>query len=343
MALNTVVLLGMAAMALDLGHGWVVKQELQNVADSAALAGARQLGQIYDNLPTATDQQNYFLTGADKQAILDQVNSLSPNSQAGGTLIDFASTDIIVGTWDSVARTLTPVPVDSPGSLRPTAVGVVTRRDETLNEPLTTFFAGLLGKTGLNINTTATAALTTISTAAPGGLGAPFAISEQWFANGGACGSAIQFSPTGSDRGCAGWHTFTDSDSSGNNLKTIIGGMEDGSFTTPEAIAGETQFYFNGGDIASAFSNMEALYAANAVGGSWTVLIPVYQATDCSNPSGPILIVGFVTATITQVIGPPDRLINATVNCDSFGSGRGDGTTGGTAITPLGTIPGLVA
>ncbi len=84
MAFNALVLLGMAALAIDLGHGWVVKQELQNVADSAALAGARQVGLIYEGLDTAGAQQNYFLTSAAKQAIVNQINALTPNSNAGG-------------------------------------------------------------------------------------------------------------------------------------------------------------------------------------------------------------------------------------------------------------------
>ena len=34
MAISMTMLLGSAALAIDLGHAWVVKQELQNVADA---------------------------------------------------------------------------------------------------------------------------------------------------------------------------------------------------------------------------------------------------------------------------------------------------------------------
>ena len=37
MAISAVMLLGFTAMGIDLGHAWMVKQELQNVADAAAL------------------------------------------------------------------------------------------------------------------------------------------------------------------------------------------------------------------------------------------------------------------------------------------------------------------
>jgi Flp pilus assembly protein TadG len=42
-ALILIVLLGIAALALDIGHLFVTKNELQNAADAGALAGARNL------------------------------------------------------------------------------------------------------------------------------------------------------------------------------------------------------------------------------------------------------------------------------------------------------------
>ena len=50
MAVSTTMLLGFTALAIDLGHAWMVKQELQNVANAAALAGAGQLGQVYQGM-----------------------------------------------------------------------------------------------------------------------------------------------------------------------------------------------------------------------------------------------------------------------------------------------------
>ena len=40
------VLIGFAALAIDLGHLYVVRNELQNAADSGALAGAHNLYKI---------------------------------------------------------------------------------------------------------------------------------------------------------------------------------------------------------------------------------------------------------------------------------------------------------
>jgi Flp pilus assembly protein TadG len=44
------ILLGFAALAIDIGYSRVTKNELQNIADGAALASARQLGVIYETM-----------------------------------------------------------------------------------------------------------------------------------------------------------------------------------------------------------------------------------------------------------------------------------------------------
>ena len=46
-ALVLVVLISIAALAVDIGYVATTKNELQNVADAAALAAAGQLGAIY--------------------------------------------------------------------------------------------------------------------------------------------------------------------------------------------------------------------------------------------------------------------------------------------------------
>ena len=71
-------LIGFAALAMDVGFLFASKNELQNAADSAALAGAGLLGQIYANMSEA-DQQTYDCTqnswsdafGSDCESIRD--------------------------------------------------------------------------------------------------------------------------------------------------------------------------------------------------------------------------------------------------------------------------------
>ena len=47
------VLVGIAALAIDIGYLLVTRNELQNVADAAALAAARKLGDNYQNMDPA--------------------------------------------------------------------------------------------------------------------------------------------------------------------------------------------------------------------------------------------------------------------------------------------------
>src|SRR4051812_7188528 len=79
--------IAMAALVIDLGYGWVTKNETHNVSDAAALAGARALGKIYVPLPPAqpmnyTAQQNFVL--GDPAPIVAQVQDTASKNYAGG-------------------------------------------------------------------------------------------------------------------------------------------------------------------------------------------------------------------------------------------------------------------
>ena len=49
-AILLVVFIGITALAVDVGYLMATRNELQNVADSAALAGARMIGSIYESM-----------------------------------------------------------------------------------------------------------------------------------------------------------------------------------------------------------------------------------------------------------------------------------------------------
>jgi len=61
-AIVMVVLLSFGALALDISNAMIARNELQNVADASALAGARQLGVIYQALPQGTPYTTYVLS-----------------------------------------------------------------------------------------------------------------------------------------------------------------------------------------------------------------------------------------------------------------------------------------
>ena len=333
-AVSMLTLLGFAAIAVDTGYLMVAKNELQNVADASALAATRQLGVIYEPM-TYSEQQNYT---ADPGTIIPVAKNVAQLNKAAGHIVTIQDSDVVIGRWNSETHILTPT-LDQPN-----AVKVTARRDNSINGPVTTFFAKILGIDTADVAADAIAALTGQSTAGPGGLDIPVGISDKWFEPG-FCNQPIKFYPTGSMEGCAGWHTFTSWPANASKLTTIMEEMTPAvpTFESPEAVAGQTPFVFTGGNVASAFDEMSALYEAkkDPVTGRWETVVVVYESSDCSNPTGNITVRGFATAIITGVNGPgddPAHTIFAEVICDNVEFGRGSGGNYGT----MGSIPGLV-
>ncbi|MDH4300616.1 MAG: pilus assembly protein TadG-related protein [Nitrospira sp.] len=332
-AILLVVLLAMAAAAIDIGHALVTKNELQNTADAAALAGTRSLGLVYEGM-TPAQQQAYTLTGGDQAAIVAAVQTTAVANMAAGVSIAINPGDIAIGTWNPTTR------IHTPTTNQPKSVRVIARRDSSGNGPISTFLAGVIGVTSIGVNAVATADMTAVGLTAPGQLDVPFGISTYYFTQFG-CGDTIKFYPNdGTPQACSAWHTFDQSPANANTLRTIIDGLRTGTYQSPGTTPGDTLSFTNG-NVASAFPNLIDLYNAKKdANGNWDVFVPVYQSDECTPPNGPLPIVGYAEARITNVQGSPNHLITATILCNIF---EGNTTGGGPPFGPvLSTIPGLV-
>lgn len=332
-AIFLVVLLAVAAAAIDIGHALVARNELQTTADAAALAGTRALGIIYEGM-TPAEQQVYVLTGGDQATVVDAVQSTAVANSAAGVSISINTSDIAIGTWDSANRTHTPT------VNQPKAVRVISRRDSSANGAISTFLAGVIGMSSIGVSAVATADLTAVGQTAPGQLDVPFAISEYYFTQFG-CGDVIKFYPNdGTPQACAAWHTFDQSPANANTLRNIIDGMTNGSYQSPATTPGNTLNVTNG-NVASAFPNLINLYNSKKdANGNWDVFVPVYESPDCAPPTGAIPIIGYAEARITNVEGAPNFQISATILCNIF---EGNTVGGGPPYGPvLSTVPGLV-
>lgn len=326
-------LIGIGALAVDLGYLYVVRNELQNVADGAALAATRQLGSVYEPM-TYAEQQSYVCSGSDKTAIVQAAVDVGAQNYAGGQGVVVDPVDIEIGRWNS---SLAPSFTNSMN--QPDAVRVTVRKDGGSNAPAVTFLAKIFGIESVDISADATAALTGIGNVGEGELDIPVGISRKWFEKPEFCNQPIKFYPTGTLEGCAGWTTFDYKNANAEQLEKILNGMEDGTYESPEATAGDTSFQFTGGNVASRFEDMKSLYDSKKdADGKWETTVLVYDYDDCSNPKGDIEIVGFATAIITGVEESPSHTIDATVVCENAEWGRGSGGNYGTK----GTIPGLV-
>lgn len=134
-ALMIVVLIGFVGLAVDMGYMFVTKGQLQNAADSGALAGVSQLSDV-----TAARQTAKQFAERNKAAGESVNVDLNVANSANG--------DIVVGYWDKSTKTLQSV---VPYGKVANAVKVVTRRTtetgegvSAVNKQVDTFFSKVL-------------------------------------------------------------------------------------------------------------------------------------------------------------------------------------------------------
>ena len=206
------MLIGFGVLAVDVGYMYVAKNELQNVADASALAGARYLGWTYEGLSRA-EQQAYVFARSD---IVDVVQQIAGKNQAAKMNIFINDADVLIGDWDAETG-LENLRLTTTFKL-PDAVRVIARRDNSANGPILTFFARIFNIATVNVVADATAALTSPTKVDEGELKTPFGVSERMF-DPPNCTDVINFSPTGDS--CAGWHNFFD-DINANAMATKL-------------------------------------------------------------------------------------------------------------------------
>lgn len=156
-ALMLPVLIGTAAFAIDLAYVHVVRSELQNDADAAALAGARTLV----NSGTGALQWGEAATLAQQ--------SVQLNRAAGQTLTD---AQVQTGYWNltGLPTGLQSLPM-APTAWDVPAVAVTVRKSEGENQgSVRTFFARFWKVLGISQQVTAVAAPTSPGLMLPGGL-----------------------------------------------------------------------------------------------------------------------------------------------------------------------------
>jgi hypothetical protein len=372
-ALLLAVFLGIAAFAIDIGYINTTKNQLQNVADAAALAGTGKLGDIYF-LGGAYDSDAY-------STVSTVVDEVAEQNKAAGLNISIIPDEIVAGKWDGAFTSYADDPVP------PNAVKVTARRDTTskaadLQGSITSFFAGIVGIDSFGVSADAVAALSGQAEFEPGEIKLPIAISEFQFPD--ACQNPVIFN-TNTD--CTAWHMFDpEGNINANDLGDVLLGLivdhEEGqqwledngfklnkipdSFITPGVVAGEDEFNLTEGGNSSMFTSnenmpippMEALFEFFKTRDIedpeltkiendkiWITTIPVYQEQakavypNCV-PTGANeshLIVGAADIKVFAVNGPPDKSLDVEIDCNKKQL-RGGGGFGGN----LGTIPNLV-
>jgi uncharacterized membrane protein len=143
-AVSIFLLLTVVGLVIDLGHLYVVKQELQNAADAGASAGAMSLYW----LGTGTEPQDAKDLLSCEYAHLKATEVVNQNKSDGDRL-EIPVADVQVGLWQFNAGTgaweFQSVTCDPDNAYTINAVRVTTRRTQAVNGPVNLIFARLLG------------------------------------------------------------------------------------------------------------------------------------------------------------------------------------------------------
>ncbi len=150
--LFSVVLMGFAALAVDIGVMSATRAQLKTVADAGALAGARQL--VSDNRLSSTYTPTAEVSTANSKAI-----SVGQANTVFGQAAVIQSGDVLVG----YKRTSPADPSDSTWVTRtdPTtnSVQLTAKRDSTHSGVVPSFFSRIWGSSGSTASVTSTATI----------------------------------------------------------------------------------------------------------------------------------------------------------------------------------------
>ncbi|KVK75795.1 TadG family pilus assembly protein [Burkholderia sp. MSMB1498] len=325
-AIFLATIIGFAALALDIARAMIVRNELQNAADAAALAGAGALsGALTVSAPSTS------WTTADAAAKYAAQAVLSKNL-ANGVALSNATIDTgywnVSGTPSGLQSSTT-----SPGKFDKPAVLVTVSLSKGSNGgPLPMLLAPMIGISTLPISATAAAAISAPGATQSGTL-FPMVISKclmsdpnYWNATTGmpitdSSGKPKELNIDSSyhpEDGC-NFGQWTSFNTDANNVPTIDSLIQNGN-PTPMSIGDNT--WIEPGTKTSIYNHMTDYISLPA-----QVLLPVV-ANITTHAQAPII--GFVAFQIDQSVGGSGKYLQG----HFLGGMKAQGTTGGSSSGP---------
>ncbi len=143
-AVSFTVLIGFAALAIDVGYAYSVQAQLQRTADAAALAGAVVL----------TSDKMLTISYDATSDVISEVDAYAALNISGGVAPVIASSDIIVGFINDLSD---PTEMINPTATPFNAVQVMVRREDKNNGELPMFFASIFGVSSVPLRAVAVA------------------------------------------------------------------------------------------------------------------------------------------------------------------------------------------
>jgi len=156
-AILLIPILAMLAFSIDAGYMVLVRTDLQSTADSAALAGAEKLQELYVqyNMPGQLTQSAILAsaTGNTTGSPMATAEKFAYLNKAGNVNITLLDRDVHFGFTDANGNFTYPY-VGFPNTIE-----VTVRRDGTANGTLNLFFGGILGMSTIDLEAKARATI----------------------------------------------------------------------------------------------------------------------------------------------------------------------------------------
>ena len=264
-AISIFVLVGIAALAIDVGYLYATRAETQNAADAASLAGARELAQIYKDYRDGGSIDNTMIKKIDGKlviqqdgfdAILASVTTTAASNKAAKENILIDPIDVKIGNWDPTkfenekerdvgtpqydedGNVVSIIPLDpldpaDQNLIQPDAVRVIARRSG-----IGLFFANIFNIATSDVSSKkAIAALSGPGHVIEGTANTPFGLASSLFPD--KCKDYVTFYPTTDS--CGGWHSFLFNEGIDEKIFNIIKGHNfEGNLPNGEkALSGE--------------------------------------------------------------------------------------------------------
>jgi hypothetical protein len=305
-ALLILVFIGFAAVAIDIGHLLLVRNELQNAADAGCLAGARFL---YSDDGMAVNENSNQIA---YQAAIANKSDKAPVDVhwAAGNM-----GDVERGHWAFATRAFTPTELTQPVNLWDVApeeldanpafinaLRVKTRREDT---PSASFFARMFGYENFSLSKEAIAYIGFAGTLSPGEADQPIAICRESLLTNGqyACSTGRMITNhelvTGLESG--GWTDFNQDNPclTGTNAETVRSLICNAG--NPDSIILGQPIAIHGGYIQNAHGMLRQCWQ-NLTGETqlWTLTLPVIECPG-NNVDSCATMVGAVTVNIVWI------------------------------------------
>jgi Flp pilus assembly protein TadG len=250
-AVYLVVAIGALALAIDLGHMFLVKAELQRAADSAALGGALRL-----MTPSTGVLPGVTAASPDCARAVSAAQTMGTRNSTDSQTTTLANIAISVGTWNGTTFTET-------GCANPYTVNAV---QAVASRTINIFFGAIFtGSATQALSAQATVLVGPVGGLPPGFKSFPLAVdSDKLPSNGQKL--VIHLNPTPGDDGC--WHTYFWQNTSANLLSDIVNGNVD----TPLIKVGD-MINVSEGVVDSVLKDVGRVLHQN--GGTMDVVLPV--------------------------------------------------------------------